>query len=196
MSSSALCHQRQLYHFMRLHARTLFNIIKQPKESKPSYESNIPQVITDFRDPRITEIIDVRTPKEFDVDHIPGAINLPVLDNQERVEVGTLYAMNSFEARKTGAAEVTKNISKHISEYFQTKPREYSPLIYCWRGGQRSHSMGIVLSQIGFQTFVLQGGYKIYRQSVRDNLKDLPRQFKYKVIAGSYLTKRNELDTS
>ena len=184
MSLPVLCHQKQLCCLKRLHARTLFNFIKQRQATKSSHESNVPQIITDFRDPRITEIIDVRTPKEFDVDHIPGAINLPVLDNQERIEVGTLYTMNSFEARKTGAADVTKNISKHISEYFQTKPQDYSPLICCWRGGQRSYSMGIVLQQIGFQTFVLQGGYKAYRQSVMETLKTMPKQFKYKVIAG------------
>lgn len=111
---------------MRLRVRQLFNVTKELS----SHESNAPQIITDFSDPRVSEIVDVRTPNEFDIDHIPGAINLPVLDNQERIEVGTLYTMNSFEARKSGAADVTKNISKHISDYFQTKPQEYSPLIY------------------------------------------------------------------
>lgn len=162
--------------------RKLFNVTKELS----SHKSNTPLVetLTDFRDPRISEIVDVRTPSEFEIDHIPGAINLPVLDNQERVEVGTLYTMNSFEARKTGAADVTKNISKHISDYFQTKPQEYSPLIYCWRGGQRSSSMAIVLSEIGFQTFVLQGGYKAYRRGLQKNLETLPCQFKYKIISG------------
>ena len=152
-----------------------------------SRDSNMPQMVSDFRDPRVSEIIDVRTPREFDIDHIPGAVNLPVLNNEERVEVGTLYSKNSFEARKTGAAEVTKNISKHLTDYFQSKAQDYSPLVYCWRGGQRSYSMGLILSQIGFQTFVLQGGYQKYRKDVIQELQTLPRKFKYRIISGLVL---------
>ena len=158
--------------------------ISHSAKVESTVQRNAPQMVTDFHDKRINEIIDVRTPKEYTLDHIPGAVNLPVLNDQERVEVGTLYSSNRFQARKTGAAEVTKNISKHLTEYFQTKPPEYSPLIYCWRGGQRSHSMALILSEIGFQTFCLQGGYRYYRDSVRQDLQTLPRQFKYKIISG------------
>ena len=103
-----------------------------------------------------TEIIDVRSPKEFAEDHIPNAISLPVLNDQERAEVGTLYKQKSpFVARKLGAAYVSQNISKHIKQHFLGKPKTYFPVIYCWRGGQRSQSMATVLTQIGWRTGLL-----------------------------------------
>lgn len=131
------------------------------------------------------EVIDVRTPAEFDLDHIPGAINLPVLSNEERVTVGTLYKQTgTFEAKKLGAALIAKNVSSHLLNYFQTKPSRYSTLIYCWRGGQRSQSLGLILQKIGFQAKVLQSGYKGYRRNVVKCLETLPQQFEYKVLCG------------
>ena len=113
------------------------------------------------------EIIDVRAPSEFAEDHVPGAINLPVLDDAERARVGTLYKQVSpFAARKLGAALISRNISRHLEAHFADKPRAYRPLIYCWRGGQRSQSMAIILSQIGWRTDTLEGGYKAYRRRV------------------------------
>lgn len=132
-----------------------------------------------------SEIIDVRSPVEFAEDRVPGAINLPVLSNEERIKVGTIYKQVSpFNARKLGSAFVAKNISESILSHFSDKEREYSPLIYCWRGGQRSNSLAIVLSQIGWQVTVLEGGYKTYRAHVREQLKFLPQQFTYKVLCG------------
>jgi len=132
-----------------------------------------------------TEIIDVRSPSEFAEDHIPGAINLPVLDDAERAEVGTIYKqVCPFTARKTGAALVAKNISHHLIEHFASKDKDYRPLVYCWRGGQRSNSMGVVLTQIGWQVTVLQGGYKTYRAYVRDQLQQLTEQFTYQLLCG------------
>jgi tRNA 2-selenouridine synthase len=132
-----------------------------------------------------SEIIDVRSPSEFAEDHIPGAINLPVLNDAERAEVGTIYKQDSpFVARKIGAALVTKNISQHISQHFATKEKDYYPLVYCWRGGQRSNSMALVLSQIGWRVTLLEGGYKTYRAYVREQLQSLPEKFTYKVLCG------------
>lgn len=148
-----------------------------------SYESKL-NIISDPFYEGISEVIDTRSPDEYKTDHIPGAINLPVLYNKERADVGTMYKENSFEARKTGATIVAKHISEYLETYFNNKPQSYSPLIYCWRGGQRSRSLGIILSEIGFQTYVLSGGYKTYRQQVRSDLEDLPSKFKYNVISG------------
>ncbi len=132
-----------------------------------------------------SEIIDVRSENEFAEDHIPGAINLPVLNNEERAKVGTIYKQVSpFEARKIGASLVAKNISNHLSRHFAAKEKNYSPLVYCWRGGQRSNSLALVLTQIGWQVTVLEGGYKTYRAYVREQLKMLPLQFSYKVLCG------------
>ncbi len=132
-----------------------------------------------------SEIIDVRSPAEFAEDHWPGAINLPVLHDTERAEVGTLYKqVDPFTARKRGASLVAQNISRHLQTYFADKDRDYRPLIYCWRGGQRSGSLALVLSQVGWQVTVLQGGYKTYRAWVRKQLQILPQQFTYRILCG------------
>ncbi len=132
-----------------------------------------------------SEIIDVRSPKEFAQDRLLGAINLPVLDDQERDKVGTLYKQVSpFTARKVGAALVTQNASRHLATHFATQDKNYHPLIYCWRGGQRSNSLALILSQVGWRVTVLQGGYKTYRSYVRTALETLPAQFNYRVLGG------------
>jgi len=132
-----------------------------------------------------SEIIDVRSPAEYAEDHWPGAINLPVLDDAERAEVGTLYKqVDPFTARKRGASLVAQNIARHLQTHFADKDRDYHPLIYCWRGGQRSASLALVLSQVGWQVTVLQGGYKTYRAWVRRQLQTLPQQFTYRVLCG------------
>ena len=131
------------------------------------------------------EIIDVRTPAEFAEDHIPGAINCPVLDNEERIRVGTLHKQVSpFEANKVGAVLVARNIATHIETLFHAKPKNWKPLIYCWRGGKRSGAMTIIFSQIGWQARQLEGGYKNYRRGVNAELEVLPQQFQYLTVCG------------
>jgi tRNA 2-selenouridine synthase len=132
-----------------------------------------------------SEIIDVRSESEFAEDHIPYAINLPVLNDTERAKVGTLYKqVCPFDARKVGAALVAQNIAEHLNTHFASKDKDYQPLLYCWRGGQRSNSMALVLNQIGWQVTVLDGGYKTYRTHVRALLQDLPQYFNYRVLSG------------
>lgn len=132
-----------------------------------------------------TEIIDARTPAEYAEDHIPGAINLPVLDDEERARVGTLHKQASaFEAKKVGAALVSRHIADHLESHFASKPAGYKPLIYCWRGGNRSGSMAHVLQKVGFKAGQLEGGYKNYRRAVIAELETLPGQFSFRVICG------------
>ncbi|BAY07399.1 tRNA 2-selenouridine(34) synthase MnmH [Calothrix sp. NIES-2098] len=132
-----------------------------------------------------SEIIDVRSPSEFIEDHIPGAINLPVLNDAERAEVGTIYKqVCPFTAKKIGAALVSRNIYQHLSQHFAAKEKDYRPLIYCWRGGQRSGSMALVLTQIGWRVSVIDGGYKTYRAYVRQQLEHLPKKFTYQILCG------------
>ncbi len=132
------------------------------------------------------EIIDVRTPAEFAEDHIPGAINCPVFSDEERIIVGTLYKQVSpFEARKVGAALVAKNIAHHLETRFRDLPKSWRPLIYCWRGGQRSGAMSIILAQVGWAAHKLEGGYKVYRRDVLEKLETLPCAFRYRVICGA-----------
>ena len=140
--------------------------------------------IEDYR--LFDEIIDVRTPAEFADDHIPGSINCPVLDNDQRIEVGTLYKQSSpFAAKKIGAAHVSMNIARHLRETFLGRPKNWRPLIVCWRGGQRSGAMTYVFRRIGWDAQQLEGGYKIYRRQVLDRLAELPRRFTFKVICGA-----------
>ena len=131
------------------------------------------------------EIIDVRSPAEFAEDHIPGAINCPVLDDAQRAEVGTLYKQVSpFEARKVGAALVSENIGRHLRERFLGKARDWKPLIYCWRGGNRSGSMTTVLRAIGWKASQLEGGYRTWRAHVVAQLERLPLAFTFQVVCG------------
>lgn len=130
-------------------------------------------------------IIDARTPAEFALDHLPGAINCPVLDDAQRIEVGTLYKqVNAFEAKKVGAAMVAKNIAHHIETLWRDKPRDWHPLIYCWRGGNRSGAMAHILAKIGWPAIQLDGGYKAYRNYVSQALAQEPA-VQFKVICGT-----------
>jgi len=132
------------------------------------------------------EIIDVRSPAEFAEDHIPGAINCPVLDDAQRAEVGTIYKqLSPFEARKIGAALISGNIGCHLRERFLGKPRDWKPLIYCWRGGNRSGAMTTVFRAIGWKAGQLDGGYKTWRGHVVAQLERLPRTLDFRVICGA-----------
>jgi tRNA 2-selenouridine synthase len=140
------------------------------------------------------DLIDVRAPIEFAEDHLPGAINLFVLNDEERSEVGTIYKQQSvFEARKVGAAMVSRNIASHLSSELKDKPGGYKPLIYCWRGGQRSGAMATVLAQVGWPVTLLEGGYKAFRKRVLNDLQTLPSQFTYRVLAGLTGTGKTEI---
>ena len=133
-----------------------------------------------------SSIIDVRSPAEFADDHIPGALNCPVLDNAQRIEVGTLYQQHSpFAAKKIGAAYVAENIAKHLRASFQERPLEWQPLIVCWRGGQRSGAMTLILRRVGWDALQLEGGYKHYRKLVLEQLDKLPQQLRFKVVCGA-----------
>ena len=134
--------------------------------------------------PVYADIIDVRTPDEFGDDHVPGAVNCPVLSNEERVRIGTLHAQASaFDAKKVGAALISRNIAG-IVETWRAQPREWAPLVYCWRGGQRSRSLTHVLNEIDWRAMQLDGGYRAYRRHVVDRLATLPARFGYRVVCG------------
>lgn len=141
--------------------------------------------ITDERFGAVDEIIDVRSPGEFAEDHITGAVSLPVLQDSERQIVGTVYKQqSSFEARKLGASLVSANIGRHLAEHFADKPKDYAPLVYCWRGGQRSGSFGLVLASIGWDVSVLEGGYRTYRRHVIETIQRISPTLKLVVLNG------------
>jgi len=142
------------------------------------------KTISDYLRPEITTIFDARSPAEYELDHIPGAINWPVLDNAQRAEVGLLYKTDAFAAKKLGARYVTQNISAGIDVHVREKDPAFCPLIYCWRGGQRSLSLATILSQIGWQSYLLEGGYKNYRARVREQLDQRIPAFTFVSVSG------------
>lgn len=129
--------------------------------------------------------LDVRSPSEFADDHVPGALSFPVLDDEERARVGTLHAQASaFEAKKVGAALVSRHIATILETVARDKPRDWAPLVYCWRGGKRSGSLAHVLNEIGFPAVQLEGGYRTWRRHVVARLATLPAAFRYRVVCG------------
>ncbi|OIP16591.1 MAG: tRNA 2-selenouridine(34) synthase MnmH [Betaproteobacteria bacterium CG2_30_59_46] len=134
---------------------------------------------------QFNDIIDVRSPSEFRDDHLPGAVNFPVLNDEERARVGTIYKqVSAFDAKKIGAALVARNIADHLERHFSDQPKNWRPLVYCWRGGSRSGAMTHILNQIGWRAQQLKGGYKAYRTMVLATLQTLPGRFRYRVICG------------
>jgi tRNA 2-selenouridine synthase len=131
------------------------------------------------------EIVDVRTPAEYADDHIPGALNAPVLSNEERVLIGTMYAQESpFKATRLGAALVARHIAEYLETIFADRPRSWRPLIYCWRGGKRSGSMTAWFNLIGWRARQLDGGYKTWRRHVIDALTERPAGLDCIVLTG------------
>ncbi len=134
---------------------------------------------------RFDTIVDARSPSEFAEDRLPTAINAPVLDDAERALVGTVYRQQSaFLARRIGAALVSRNIAAHLEQVFAGHPPEWRPLVYCWRGGNRSDALATVLAAVGWRTSVLDGGYRAFRRHVIDEFERLPSRLRWHVVAG------------
>jgi tRNA 2-selenouridine synthase len=130
-------------------------------------------------------ILDARSPSEYALDHVPGAISAPVLDDAQRAEVGTLYKQaGTFEAKRVGAAIVARNIADVVERELADAPRDWRLLVYCWRGGNRSGALATVLARIGWRTEILEGGYRAFRRHVLAELEQLPSTLRFIVIAG------------
>jgi tRNA 2-selenouridine synthase len=144
---------------------------------------NALEVITHWAE--FDSVIDARSEDEFALDHLPTALNWPTLDNDERRDIGMLYKqVNPFEARKRGAAMAARNIAAHIEREVLDKTRDWKPLTYCWRGGQRSGALSLILSQIGFRVTLIEGGYKAFRAAMLQDVDRLAMQLQLKVISG------------
>ncbi|MGL4238325.1 tRNA 2-selenouridine(34) synthase MnmH [Tabrizicola sp.] len=140
------------------------------------------------------DIIDVRSPSEFAEDHLPGAISLPVLDDDERARVGTIYKQVSpFTARKLGAALVAKSAARHLEGVLADRPGGWRPLVYCWRGGQRSGSFATILAQIGWRVETLAGGYKTWRGLVVREVHETPVRAPVVVLDGNTGSAKTEV---
>ena len=135
---------------------------------------------------RFSDVIDARSEGEYALDHLPGALNWPSLHDDERQLVGTEYKqISAFDARKRGAALIARNIATHLERAVISKPRDWQPLIYCWRGGKRSGALALILDQIGFKVSLVDGGYKAFRAALVADLPVLAARFDYRVICGT-----------
>ena len=147
----------------------------------------------DWRDNGKIEIIDVRSPSEYKIDHIPGSINIPILNDEERHQVGTTYKqVNPFKAKILGASLISKNISKFLNTELSNKKGSWSCLIYCWRGGQRSRSLALILNEIGWRVKILKGGYKSYRKKIINELNVMPK-IDFKIIQAQTGTAKTKI---
>ena len=126
----------------------------------------------------------MRSPAEYAEDCIPGAINMPALSNEERAAVGILHKTAPFAARRRGAGMVAANIAAHLQTHLAERPPSWRPLVYCWRGGQRSGAVVEVLRRIGWDAQQLAGGYKTYRQAVINGIATLSPSCRWLVIGG------------
>ena len=150
--------------------------------------------LSDLPSAGFDDVIDARSPAEFAEDHLPGAVSLPVLSNEERADVGTMYVqVDRFGARRLGAALVLRNISDHLEMTLADKPGGWRPLIYCWRGGQRSGTFGWLLREIGWRAETLEGGYQSFRRLVVSDLYEQPLAHRFVVLAGMTCTAKTAL---
>jgi len=135
---------------------------------------------------RFDTVVDARSESEFAEDHLPQALNWPTLNDAERQFIGTTYKqVNAFEAKKRGAALAARNIAAHIERELMEKPRDWSPLLYCWRGGKRSGSLALVLDQIGFRVNLVEGGYKAFRAAMLQDVQACADALRFQVVCGT-----------
>lgn len=147
--------------------------------------NTLPAVAAAARLADFDTIIDARTEAEFAEDHLPGAINWPTLNNEERIVIGTMYKqVNAFEAKKRGAALSARNIAAHIEREVLDKPKGWKPLVYCWRGGNRSGALATILSAIGFQVTLIEGGYKAWRNALLESFPTQVQGLDFRVVCG------------
>ena len=129
-------------------------------------------------------IIDARSEREYEEDHIPRAINLPVVNNDEYAEVGTTHRDDKHRAYVIGVAYSHRNIANHVDQVISRYPKKTRILVYCFRGGKRSRLWFDALDTIGYKVERLKGGWKAYRRWVNEQLANLPGQFNYHVLCG------------
>ena len=152
---------------------------------------------TNWSNGSFDEIIDVRSPSEYHEDHIIGAKNYPVLYDDERALIGKTYkTVSPFKAKILGSSIIAKNISKHIKNHFSSKKGSWRPLIYCWRGGQRSVALSLILSEIGWRTTQLKGGYKFYRTEIIKKIDEISPKLKIILISGKTGTGKTKIINS
>ncbi|MCC6305301.1 MAG: tRNA 2-selenouridine(34) synthase MnmH [Rhodobacteraceae bacterium] len=152
-----------------------------------------PTNLADLARAGFDDVIDVRSPAEYALDHLPGAISLPAFSDEERARVGTLYRANPFAARRAGAAILARNVAGHLEGALAFRPGGWRPLLYCWRGGQRSGAFATILREVGWRVETLAGGWQAWRRLVVRRLYDTPLALPLVVLDGDTGTAKTEL---
>lgn len=138
------------------------------------------------------QFIDTRTPKEYNEDHLPDAINIPILSNEERAVVGTLYKQVSQDtAIEKGIEFFSAKLPLFMKEISKNKNKTL--VIHCWRGGMRSRTVAALLASLNFTVFQLEGGYKAYRTYVRERLDSYIIKPKIILLCGMTGTGKTQL---
>jgi tRNA 2-selenouridine synthase len=150
----------------------------------PGNKPDFSAMVEDALSGRYALVVDARSQREYGEDHVPGAVNLPVVDDDEFAQVGTTHKTDKHHAYLIGVSYALKNMSRAIDELVSKYPRDARMLVYCFRGGKRSKLWLDTLSTIGFKVDRLPGGWKAYRAWVCEQLDQLPRRFSYNVLCG------------
>ena len=150
----------------------------------PDPSQSFPQLLTSALQGAYDLVIDARSQREYAEDHLPCAVNLPVVDDAEYAEVGTTHRSDKHRAYLIGVSYALKNMSRSIEDLLARYPKDARMLVYCFRGGKRSKLWFDALSTIGYRVDRLPGGWKAYRAWVRDQLAQLPDRFRYHVLCG------------
>lgn len=130
-------------------------------------------------------LVDVRTPSEFVLENIPHSVNIPILLDDERREVGTAYVQKSKEIAKRLGVEFISNRLPEIFNEIQKLSKQYNNIIFmCARGGMRSGTITALMESLGYRVGRLAGGYKAYRKYVQNAIPELNKNFKYIVVHG------------
>ncbi len=131
--------------------------------------------------------IDVRTPKEYEEDHIPNAVNIPLFSNEEHAEIGTLYKqMSPTEAKRKGVQFISKSLPEIFEKMsaLSEENRGTELAVYCARGGMRSSTFGSLFSNLGMPIAKVDGGYKSYRMYVRETLPKVLEEVDFITLFG------------
>ncbi len=157
--------------------------MSENKGMREPFKTPVDQAVHSFD--QYSQVIDVRSPCEYLLDHIPGAINLPVLSDEQRELVGQAHKTHdAFTGSRLGAPMVAANIAHWLETQLADKPRDWSPLVYCWRGGQRSQAMATILARVGWRVHVLEGGYQAFRRHVHHYLEQALPTLRFVVLSG------------
>lgn len=137
--------------------------------------------------------IDVRSPKEYEEDHIDGAINIPLLDNDERAIIGSLYKQEGKESALTEGYKFVNPKLENLERQLRALGEERNLILYCFRGGMRSGSVTEFAENLGLNVYKLEGGYKSYRNYVLDYLKNIEGKFQFVVLHGNTCVGKTDL---